>query len=58
MAVYVVMEPPGASRNDAASGAVLVRDAFSVLAFLLPPLWLLWHRLWIEAALVFALASG
>ena len=55
MAVYVVMEPPGTSRNDAAAGAVLVRDAFSVLAFLLPPLWLLWHRLWIEAALAFAL---
>ena len=58
MAVYVVMEPPGASRNDAASGAVLVRDAFSILGFLLPPLWLLWHRLWIEAALVFALGVG
>ena len=57
MASYVVMEPPGASRNDAAAGAVLVRDGFSFLAFLLPPLWLLWHRLWIEAALVFALAS-
>ena len=58
MAIFVVMEPPGASRNDAASGAVLVRDAFSFLAFLLPPLWLLWHRLWIEAALVFALGVG
>ena len=58
MAVYVVMEPPGASRNASVSGAVLVRDAFSVLAFLLPPLWLLWHRLWIEAALVFALGVG
>jgi hypothetical protein len=58
MAIFVVMEPPGTSRNDAASGAVLVRDAFSFLGFLLPPLWLLWHRLWIEAALVFALGVG
>jgi hypothetical protein len=58
MAVYVVMEPPRANRNDAATGAVLVRDAFSVLAFLLPPLWLLWHRLWIEAALAFAAAMA
>lgn len=54
MAVFVVMEPPGASGTEAATGAVLVRDAFSFLAFLLPPLWLLWHRLWIEAALAFA----
>ena len=58
MAIFVVMEPPGTSRNDAVSGAVLVRDGFFVLAFLLPPLWLLWHRLWIEAALVFALGVG
>lgn len=58
MAVYVVMEPPGTNRSDGAAGAVLVRDAFSLLAFLLPPLWLLWHRLWIEAALAFALGVG
>ncbi len=51
MAVYVVMEPPGAEGSEAKTRAVLVRDAFSVIAFLLPPLWLLWHRLWIEAAL-------
>lgn len=31
-----------------------IRDGFSFLAFLFPPLWLLWHRLWIEAALAFA----
>ncbi len=58
MAAYIVMEPPGVSRNDAAAGAVLVRDGFHVAAFLLPPLWLLWHRLWIEAALAFALGVG
>ena len=51
MASYVVMEPPG----RAGSGeAVLLRDGFSWLAFLVPPLWLLWHRLWIEALLAFA----
>jgi hypothetical protein len=48
MASYVVMEPPG----RAGSGeAVLVRDGFSWLAFFFSPLWLLWHRLWIEALL-------
>jgi hypothetical protein len=54
MAAYVVMEPPAARAEDAAEQAVLVRDGFALLAFLLPPLWLLWHRLWIEAAMAFA----
>lgn len=58
MAIYVVMEPPETTRNDAAAGAVLVRDGFFILAFLVPPVWLLWHRLWIEAALAFALGTG
>ena len=50
MASYVVMEPPG----RAGSGdAVLLRDGFSWLAFFFSPLWLLWHRLWIEALLAF-----
>jgi len=53
MAIYVVMEPPAANATEAAERAVLVRDGFSFLAFLVPPLWLLWHRLWIEAALAF-----
>jgi len=48
MAVYVVMEP-GGGRTDTA----FVRDGFSWLAFLLAPLWLAWHRLWIEAGLAF-----
>lgn len=51
MAIYVVMEPPGAAGSEAETRAVFVRDAFSAIAFLLPPLWLLWHRLWIEAAI-------
>ena len=52
MASYVVMEPP--SRSD---GEVrFVRDGFSVVALILPFIWLLWHRMWIEALLVFALA--
>ncbi|ESX49537.1 hypothetical protein X727_27300 [Mesorhizobium sp. L103C119B0] len=51
MAIYVVMEPPG--RTEAADATVLVRDGFSWLAFLVAPLWLAWHRLWIEAALAF-----
>ncbi|RWM89895.1 MAG: DUF2628 domain-containing protein [Mesorhizobium sp.] len=51
MAVYVVMEPPG--RGEKPDTTAFVRDGFSWLGFLVPPLWLLWHRLWIEAALAF-----
>jgi hypothetical protein len=51
MAVYVVMEPPG--RGDNADATIFVRDGFAWLGFLAPPLWLLWHRLWIEALLAF-----
>ena len=51
MAIYVVMEPPG--RTEAADATIFVRDGFSWLAFLVSPLWLAWHRLWVEAALAF-----
>jgi hypothetical protein len=50
MAAYVVMEKEGAS--DREPGSILfVRDGFHWPAFFVPILWLLWHRLWIEAAL-------
>src|SRR5436190_21986604 len=51
MAIYVVMEPPG--RGEKADSTTFVRDGFSWLAFLVAPLWLAWHRLWIEAGLAF-----
>ncbi len=54
MAVYVVMEPPSRGRE---ADATFVRDGFSWLGFLVPPLWLLWHRLWIEAVLAFVLIA-
>ncbi len=50
MASYVVMEPAGAKGGDA---ALFVKDAFALLALFLPALWLLWNRLWFEAAMVF-----
>lgn len=51
MAIYVVMEPPG--RGEKADTTTFVRDGFSWLGFLVPPLWLAWHRLWVEAGLTF-----
>lgn len=53
MASYVVMRPPG---NEGEERVEFVRDGFSIVAFFLPFVWLAWHRLWIEAILVFALA--
>jgi hypothetical protein len=46
MASYVVMEPAGDRTGES---AIFIRDAFAPLAVVLPVVWLLWHRLWIEA---------
>ena len=54
MASWIVMEPAGSGRAGNATDAAFVRDGFSFLAFLVPPLWLLAHRLWIEAILAIA----
>jgi hypothetical protein len=49
MPIYTVHEPPqriaGASADPVRF--VFVRDGFYVWAFLLTPLWMLWHRLWL-----------
>lgn len=58
MARYVVLEREEAFGRDAAEGARIVRDGFSLPAFLVPPLWFAWHRLWVEAALAFAAMLG
>ncbi|MCU0831759.1 MAG: DUF2628 domain-containing protein [Rhizobiaceae bacterium] len=52
MARFVVMERPGDGAN-----AVIIRDAFSVFALVLPVVWLLWHRLWFAALAAFSLAA-
>jgi Protein of unknown function (DUF2628) len=49
MSVYTVYKPP-LRAADAASDPrrfVFVRDGFYFWAFLLAPLWMLWHRLWL-----------
>jgi len=48
MASYLVLEPPG-NRPDKAEKALVVRDGFSLLALIMPLLWFLWHRMWLEA---------
>ncbi|PHP68629.1 hypothetical protein CSC94_01090 [Zhengella mangrovi] len=52
MASFVVMEPPA---GDARRETRFIRDGFAVLAFIVPPLWFAWHRLWVEAIVSLAL---
>src|SRR3954453_4045653 len=49
MPVYTVHAPvaDGAETQRAADRLVFVRDGFHFWAFLLGPLWLAWHRLWL-----------
>jgi hypothetical protein len=49
MAVYTVHEPPMKAEQSQPDPErfVFVRDGFSFWAFLLPPLWMLRHRLWL-----------
>ncbi|WP_027053812.1 DUF2628 domain-containing protein [Mesorhizobium erdmanii] len=56
MAAYVVMEPPG--RGEKADRSAFIRDGFTWLGFLVPPLWFAWNRLWIEAALAFVVMGA
>lgn len=57
MASYVVMEPPGetsGSDEKMKADAIFVRDGFHFFGFLVPFLWFLFQRLWVEALLVLA----
>ncbi len=49
MNVYTVHEPRRLTGDPAgdAERFVFVRDGFHVWAFLLGPLWMLWHRMWL-----------
>ena len=56
MRVYTVHCRPGSREPDAE--AILIKEGFCWLAFLVPPLWLLYQRLWLTAfaAIVIGLA--
>jgi hypothetical protein len=56
MSVYTVHEPPLRADDRAADAnrIVFVRDGFHAWAFLLTPLWMLWHRLWLVLVLYLA----
>ncbi|MGF7008145.1 DUF2628 domain-containing protein [Aminobacter sp. BE322] len=54
MAIHVVMEPPASAAKNASESAVFVRDGVYFFGFVAPILWMLWHRLWLEAVVTFA----
>ena len=51
MARFFVLNDSTIPRGD---GVTFVRDGFRPFALVLPVVWLLWHRLWLHAALTFA----
>jgi hypothetical protein len=59
LVIFTVHEPPNgpANRLDSAERLVFVKDGFSWLAAAVPPLWLLWKRMWLEFA-IYAGATG
>lgn len=55
MASYTVMTPPGG--NGEPDSARFIRDGFSFWAFVFPLFWMLWHRMWLYALLLFLLIA-
>lgn len=47
MAIYTVHEPPLKDTASDPERFVFVRDGFTFWAFLLAPVWMIWHRLWL-----------
>jgi hypothetical protein len=60
MAVFTVHEPPlrPADLMPDPERVLFVRDGFSFWAFLVAPLWMLWHRMWLVLVAYLVLAGG
>jgi hypothetical protein len=65
MTIFTVHAPPAAEGAAVdPSALVFVKDGFSWPALLIPPVWLVWHRLWltliiwIAAVVVLSILSG
>jgi len=57
MASFLVLAPRHENGQPHEEKTVFIRDGFTFLAFILPFVWLLFYRLWFEAALVFLAAA-
>jgi hypothetical protein len=60
MSVYTVHEPPvrAAETSPDPERFVFVRDGFYFWAFLLTPVWMLWHRLWLVLLIYVVVTVG
>lgn len=60
MAVYTVHQPPARHADPLpdAERFVFVRDGFSFWAFLIAPIWMLWHRMWLVLLGYVVIAGG
>lgn len=52
MATFLVLNPPGRVGKD--EEARIIKDGFSLFGLVFPMLFLLWHRLWLASAILFA----
>lgn len=52
MASFLILAPQSQNGQRDDDKTIFIRDGFSVLALVLPFIWLLIHRLWFEATLV------
>jgi hypothetical protein len=60
MPIYTVHQPPlrAAETSPDPERFVFVRDGFYFWAFLLTPLWMLWHRLWLVLLIYVVVTVG
>lgn len=56
MASYIILEPQ--DQQSPTDKAVFIRDGFHLGAFIFPVIWLLWSRLWLEAALTLLIITA
>jgi len=60
MSIYTVHEPPlrAAESIPDPERFVFVRDGFSLWAFLVAALWMLWHRMWLVLLIYVVIIAG
>jgi hypothetical protein len=60
MSVYTIHQPPlrAAEASPDPERFVFVRDGFDFWAFLLAPMWMLWHRLWLVLLIYLVVIVG
>lgn len=54
MALFNILEAPDGNLDR----VIAVKECFSPSAFVFTVLWALWHRMWVVAAILFALLAG